>query len=112
MKRITKFVSWDVQPLTALKKAKAYIMRERIDSGGTLTREDKNWLTEAVNTNTYFKDSVPVMGWRFRFDDILRKFWVQQHGVISEYFAVDKTALKAYLGSGVSKIVEISTIPA
>ena len=50
-----KFVSWDVPALESLAGSKAYILRKRLNDGGTLTREEKDWITREVNHNTYFK---------------------------------------------------------
>ena len=39
-----KFVSWDVPALESLAGSKAYILRKRLNDGGTLTREEKDWM--------------------------------------------------------------------
>ena len=67
-----KFVSWDVPALESLAGSKAYILRKRLNDGGTLTREEKDWITREVNHNTYFKDSIPLLGYRFNFVDVLK----------------------------------------
>ena len=103
----SKFVEWEVPALASLKECKAYILRERLNNGEKLNRTDKNWLTEAVNHNVYFKQSVPVLGWRFCFADALRNYWVKQYGQIAEYWATDKTALRSILFGKVEQIVEL-----
>lgn len=103
----SKFVEWEVPALASLKECKAYILRERLNNGEKHNRTDKNWLTEAVNHNVYFKQSVPVLGWRFCFADALRNYWVKQYGQIAEYWAADKTALRSILFGRVEQIVEI-----
>ena len=70
----TKFVAWEVPTLDALKGSKVYILREKLNNGGRMNREEKDWLTEKVNSNTYFKSAVPLQGWRFDFSDILRTY--------------------------------------
>lgn len=81
MNRIaTKFVAWDVPELDTLNESKVYKLRLMLNNGGKLNRSEKNWLTEKINSNTYFKKSVPLMGWRFDFSDILKRFFVKQHG--------------------------------
>ena len=60
-----KFVNWDVPKLGSLKDSKAYMLRERLNQGASLTREEKNWLTEKVNTNSFFRRSIPLMDIRF-----------------------------------------------
>ena len=74
-----KFVSWDVPALESLAGSKAYILRKRLNDGGTLTREEKDWITREVNHNTYFKDSIPLLGYRFNFVDVLKTFVVKQY---------------------------------
>lgn len=56
----TKFVAWEVPTLDALKGSKVYILREKLNNGGQMNREEKDWLTENVNSNTYFKSAVPT----------------------------------------------------
>ena len=72
-----------------------------------MSREEKNWLAEAVNTNTYFRTAVPLMGYRFDFMDVLKKYLVNQYGHWAEYYAPDRTSLRAYLYGSVNQIVEI-----
>ena len=67
-----------------------------------------NWLTRSVNSNVYFKRSVPLMGYRFDFSDILKRFFVKQYGHIAEYYAVDKTSLRAFLCGRIDEIIEIT----
>lgn len=67
-------MSWDVPALESLAGSKAYILRKRLNDGGTLTREEKDWITREVNHNTYFKDSIPLLGYRFNFVDVLKTF--------------------------------------
>ena len=43
-----KFVQWDVPELEKLKDSKVYKLRERLDNGDKLSREEKNWLTRNV----------------------------------------------------------------
>lgn len=103
----TKFVSWDVRPLASLKDSKVYKLRQSLDEGGRMNREQKNWLTEQVNHNTYFKRSVPLMGYRFDFSDVLKRYFVKQYGQVSEYYATDKTALRVMLCGRIEEIVEV-----
>ena len=43
-----KFVQWDVPELEKLKDSKVYKLRERLDNGDKLSREEKNWQCERV----------------------------------------------------------------
>ena len=103
----TKFVQWDVNPLESLCDSKVYLLRMKLNRGETMSREDKNWLCEAVNSNTYFRTAVPLMGYRFDFIDVLKKYLVNQYGQWTEYYAPDRTSLKSYLYGRINQIVEI-----
>ena len=112
----TKFVQWDVEPLDRLSGSKVYLLRLKLNRGERMSREDellrawlekKNWLAEAVNTNTYFRTAVPLMGYRFDFMDVLKKYLVNQYGHWSEYYAPDRTSLRSFLCGQINQIVEI-----
>ena len=45
-----KFVQWDVPELDGLKDSKVYRLRERLNNGDKLTREEKNWLTRTCGS--------------------------------------------------------------
>lgn len=104
----TKFVQWEVEPLDKLSGSKVYLLRLKLNRGKRMSREEKNWLAEAVNTNTYFRTAVPLQGYRFDFFDVLKKYLVNQYGQWSEYYAPDRTSLRAYLYGRINQIVEIS----
>ena len=103
----TKFVQWDVEPLESLCNSKVYLLRVKLNRGERMSREEKNWLAEAVNTNTYFRTAVPLMGYRFDFMDVLKKYLVNQYGHWAEYYAPDRTSLRTYLYGRINQIVEI-----
>lgn len=103
----TKFVPWDTPSLDSLRGSIVYKIRALINSGARLNRAQKNWITNKVNTNSYFKNAVPLQGWMFHFSDVLKKFVVKQDGLCQEYYAVDKASLREYLGGNVEYIVEI-----
>ena len=66
----TKFVAWEVPSLENLQGSKVYGLRTKLNNGEKLSREEKDWLTRNVNSNTYFKSAVPLQGWMFDFSDI------------------------------------------
>lgn len=103
----TKFVKWDVPTLETLKSSKVYMLREKLDAGDKLTREEKDWITEKVNHNAYFKSAIPLHGYRFDFADTLRTYLVKQYGQYQEYRAVDRTGLRAMLHGRIDNIIEI-----
>lgn len=103
----TKFATWDIPSLEALQGSKVYGLRTKLNNGEALDREEKDWLTHAVNHNSYFKSGIPLQGWRFDFSDILRTYLVNQYGSWTEYKATDKTALRKMLYGRVNQIVEL-----
>ena len=103
----TKFVRHNVQGLESLRLSKVYQLRERLNKGNKLNRSEKNWLAAAVNRNTYFKRAVPLMGYRFGFEDVLKTFVVKQYGRWYEYNAPDKTSLRSIVYGRIDKIAEI-----
>lgn len=112
----TKFVQWDAPSLENFRESKVYLLRVKLNRGEVMSREDellrallekKNWLCEAVNSNTYFRTAVPLQGWRFDFFDVLKKYLVNQYGHWAEYYAPDRTSLRAYLYGCINQIVEI-----
>ena len=103
----TKFVQWDVNPLESLCNSKVYLLRMKLNSGEHMSREEKNWLCEAVNSNTYFRTAVPLQGWRFDFLDVLKKYLVNQYRQWAEYHAPDHTSLRSFLCGRINQIVEL-----
>ena len=104
----TKFVAWEVPSLENLQGSRVYGLRTKLNNGEKLSREEKDWLTRNVNSNTYFKRTVPLMGYRFDFSDILKRYFIKQYGHIAEYYAVDKTALRTFLCGRIDEIIEIT----
>jgi hypothetical protein len=103
----TKFVSHDVPELETLRNSTVYQLREKLNKGAKMTREEKNWLAEAVNLNVFFKRSVPLLGYRFGFEDVLKTYVVKQYGLWSEYAAPDKTSLRKIVHGSIEKFVEV-----
>lgn len=68
-----KFVKWDISPLKELADSKPYKLRVKVINNETLTREEKNYITEHVNCNSYSKSGIPLQGWLFSFSTALRK---------------------------------------
>ena len=79
----------------------------KLNRGERMNREEKNWLCEAVNSNTFFRTAVSLQGYRFDFFDVLKKYLVNQYGQWTEYYAPDRTSLRAYLYGRINQIVEI-----
>ena len=92
----TKFVQWDVPELATLQGSRVYKLREHLNNGGKLNREDKNWITRNVSESTYFKRGIALSGYHFDFSDVLKR-----------YFVKDKTALRSILYGRIEDIVEV-----
>ena len=103
-----KFVKWEIPPLETLTGSKVYNLRQRLDAGDKITRDEKNWITEKVNHNTYFKSAIPLGGWCFDFSDVLKTFVVKQYGSYQEYRAIDKTSLRTMLYGRIDRILEVT----
>ncbi len=104
----TKFVKWDVPELTTLQDTRVYKLRERLNNGGKLNREEKNWITRNVWESVYFRRGIALSGYHFDFSDILKRYFVKQHRQICEYYAIDKTALRSVLYGRIEVIVEVN----
>lgn len=102
-----KFVQWDVPELEKLKDSRVYQLREQLDNGEKLSRENKNWITRNVKECIHFKRGIALMGYFFDFSDVLKRYFVKQHGHIAEYYAIDKTALRSVLYGRIEDIVEV-----
>ena len=102
-----KFVKWSVPALDNLAESKAYKLRQKLNKGERLDRAEKNWLTQNVNHNAYFKNAIPLQGYCFNFSDTLRTFVVNQYNHYQEYKAVDKTSLRAMLYGKINQIIEV-----
>lgn len=103
-----KFVRYDVPELKTLQNAKVYLLREKLNKSEKMNRAEKNWLAEAVNRNTFFKRAVPLQGYRFGFEDVLKTYVVKQYGSWAEYNAPDKTSLRTIIYGRIDHIAEIS----
>lgn len=42
-----------------------------------MNQAEKNWLAEAVNRNGFFKKAIPLMGYRFGFENVLKAYAVK-----------------------------------
>lgn len=104
----TKFARYDVPELKTLQNAKVYLLREKLNKGEKMNRAEKNWLAEAVNRNAFFKRAVPLQGYRFGFEDVLKTYVVKQYGNWAEYNAPDKTSLRTIVYGRIDQIAEIS----
>ena len=104
----TKFVSHEIPPLETYSGSRAYQLRIKLNKGEKMNRAEKNWLAEAVNRNAFFKRAVPLQGYRFGFEDVLKTYVVKQYGSWAEYNAPDKTSLRSIVYGRIDQIAEIT----
>lgn len=71
---IEKFNEDSQFPIERVKETKAYILREKLDKGESITYEGEDYITEKVNYNAYFSTAIPVLGWKISFEDVLQRF--------------------------------------
>lgn len=107
MKKVTIYPFNDRGNIENVKGSKAYQLAEKVNNGEKLTREEKNWISDNVNKNSYSKSGIPVLGVMFNFAAILKTFVVKQYGDIQEYKAIDKTAIRSFTYGRIDYIKEI-----
>lgn len=70
-----KFVQWDVPELEKLKDSRVYQLREQLDNGDKLSREDKNWITRNVKECIHFKRGIALMGYSLVLEKLYRLYY-------------------------------------
>lgn len=81
--------------LEDLKDSKVYKLYQK--DLQDFTKDEKVWLTEQVNTNMFFDDSIPLKGWKFDFSDKLQKYVMKTDFSLREYYAVDGVSLRDWI---------------
>ena len=56
----TKFVAWEVPTLDALKGSKVYILREKLNNGGRMNREEKGLAHRKSEQQHLFQERSPL----------------------------------------------------
>lgn len=103
-----QFTSNPVPTLYSLSDSKVYLLKEKVLNGEKLTRNEKDWITEQCNINTFSKTGIPLRGYMFDFSIILKRYWVKSvYGGIAEIYAIDKTSIRNYYSLRINKIVKI-----
>lgn len=83
--------------LDSILDSKPYAVLQKLCKGDKLTTDEKQYVTDKVNDNTYFKDSVALLGMRICFRPFLKKFWFKtKWGDIHEAYAINKTTLREH----------------
>jgi hypothetical protein len=99
---IYKFVKWAVRPLDSLRNTDVY---QLYVNRHNLNRYQKNRLFKQLISNSYSEKGVPLYGWMFPFNDVLKRFLVKfKNGGWQEYWSIDKTSIRANL-TGIKEII-------
>jgi hypothetical protein len=98
--------NWEIPPLDKMMdttEGKMLIKANR----GTLTREDKDWIAEALHDHARHT-SIQLAGWCFDYRYFMRRFYVktQWYGV-QEVYAFNKTQIRKILCKFMGKIYDI-----
>ena len=113
LKGVYKFVKWDVDPLENLSESPIYKLYEKlVIREEKPTREEKDYLFSRLYENSYFNQSIPLLGWVFPFHTILKKYVVKfnyDRGNYTQIYAPDKMSIRNNIY--INGIVEIIEIP-
>ena len=101
MKNVRKFVSWDVPGLYTLSDSKAYKSMQKLNSGISLTREEKDSFSFVEGC------IVKLHGWLFDYTPYCKRYLVHyKYYGWEEVWHFDKTAIRKN-NTGIIEIVEI-----
>ena len=92
------------------KESRAAYLMDKINGGGSLSREEKNYLTEKVRSNKISRRGICLSGWMFDFSPVLKRYLVNQRGYWYEVSATDKTAVRNMIYGHIHEIVEIGGV--
>jgi len=102
-----KFNASSTTNLSDLSENRIYQLNAKIQRGERLTKDEKLYITKRCMDNSYSKLGVPILGWFFSFDSVIKTYLVKQYGCWNEYHAVNKTCLRALVIGRIDKIVEV-----
>lgn len=86
---------------------KAYRIRVKLNNKEKLSREEKNYITSECKHNCFFKQGIPVMGWKVDFSDVLKCYVYKHYERWYEIYAIDKTSIRECVYGTITKIVEV-----
>ena len=95
------------------RNCKAYILKVKCMKKEKLTREEKNYITQQINNNHYYKDSICFMGWRYDFSDYLRTYIIKSKFDTNTWYeikGIDKTSIRATINYKITKIIDITNL--
>jgi hypothetical protein len=102
---ITKFNPKSTWDISFIEPSWQYKSRIRLNNGEKLPKDVLKWITEEVNNNTFFRDSIPVLGFRINFSDILKKYYVEfEMGQYTVKYGTSAKALAKALRIRTSKV--------
>ena len=78
-----------------IKQSNGYMILKQLCNEETISKEDKQYITDKINSNGYFEDSIALLGVRICFKPFVKKFWFKSKwGDIFQQYAFNKTTLR------------------
>lgn len=95
--RIYKFVKWDIPKFEDIEETKLHEVYNKAERGEKLNREEKDYIFEKLQNNSYSRTGIPLLGYMFDFFEILNLYYVDSevYGILKVY-APDKTSIRRY----------------
>lgn len=84
----------------------AYKLMEKLNNGGKLTKEEKDWICQGTMTATSVKHQVCVNGWAYDFRPFMKRYLINLYGHWEEKYAFSKKELQKVMGYYKGEIVE------
>lgn len=118
MENVYKFNLESKTELSDLKNTRAYKLREKLNNGGKLTSEEESYITRNCADSAFFKTEIPIKGWVFTFNDILKRYLVQEYDCKRFVFATSISTLAEFFADEtydwdniyVSEVPEINSL--
>lgn len=106
MENVYKFNASADATLESLRNSRPYILREKLNNGEKLSAADKWYIAKNCMDCTFFDTSIALMGWKFDFSDVLRRFLINCNGCWSRVYAFNKTQVKKLVCGKIDEIVQ------
>jgi hypothetical protein len=107
MKNVYPF-NENAKTIEQIENSRAYKIREKLNNGGALNREEKDFITHNCKHNVFFKQGIPILGWKIDFSDVLKCYVYKQYDRWHEIYAIDKTSIRNAIYGTITKIVQVS----
>lgn len=88
------------------KGTKAFSLMEKANSGGRLSKEEKEWICRETMNATRVKNQVCVNGWAYDFRPFMKRYLINYYGHWEEKYAFSKKELQKVMSCYKGEIVE------